>query len=53
VKPAQSSSDPQATGAAKEQEKKKGPLQKIFGIFGSKKKKEPDKPPTRDKGDSP
>jgi len=53
VKPAQSSSDPQATGAAKEQEKKKGPLQKIFGIFGSKKKKEPDKPATRDKGDSP
>jgi penicillin-binding protein 1B len=33
-------------------EKKKGPLQKIFGIFGSKKKKEPDKP-VRDKGDSP
>jgi penicillin-binding protein 1B len=33
-------------------EKKKGPLQKIFGIFGGKKKKEPDKP-VRDKGDSP
>ncbi len=33
-------------------EKKKGPLQKIFGIFGSKKKKDPDKP-VRDKGDSP
>ena len=33
-------------------EKKKGPLQKIFGIFGDKKKKEPDKP-VRDKGDSP
>ena len=33
-------------------EKKKGPLQKIFGIFGGKKKKDPDKPP-RDKGDSP
>jgi len=33
-------------------EKKKGPLQKIFGIFGDKKKKEPDKP-IRDKGDSP
>jgi hypothetical protein len=27
-------------------------LQKIFGIFGDKKKKEPEKPP-RDKGDSP
>jgi hypothetical protein len=33
-------------------EKKKSPLQKIFGIFGDKKKKEPDKP-VRDKGDSP
>ena len=44
--------DPQAN-AVKEPEKKKGPLQKIFGIFGSKKKKEPDKPPSRDKGDSP
>ena len=32
--------------------KKKGPLQKIFGIFGGKKKKDPDKP-DRDKGDSP
>jgi penicillin-binding protein 1B len=32
-------------------EKKKGPLQKFFGIFGGKKKKDPDKP--RDKGDSP
>jgi penicillin-binding protein 1B len=33
-------------------EKKKSPLQKIFGIFGGKKKKDPDKP-DRDKGDSP
>ncbi len=33
-------------------EKKKGPLQKFFGIFGGKKKKDPDKP-ARDKGDSP
>ncbi len=33
-------------------EKKKGALQKIFGIFGGKKKKDPDKP-DRDKGDSP
>jgi penicillin-binding protein 1B len=33
-------------------EKKKGPLQKIFGIFGGKKKTEPDKP-VRDKGESP
>jgi penicillin-binding protein 1B len=37
---------------AKAGEKKKNPLQKIFGIFGDKKKKEPDKP-DRDKGDSP
>ena len=37
--------------AAKATEKKKGPLQKIFGIFGGK-KKEPEKP-IRDKGDSP
>ncbi len=40
------SSDP-----GKAADKKKGPLQKIFGIFGGK-KKEPDKP-ARDKGDSP
>jgi len=53
VKDAQSPGDPQGSTTAKEQEKKKGPLQKIFGIFGSKKKKEPDKPPARDKGDSP
>jgi penicillin-binding protein 1B len=33
-------------------EKKKSPLQKIFGIFGDKKKKDPDKP-KRDQGDSP
>jgi penicillin-binding protein 1B len=38
--------------SVKPEEKKKGPLQKIFGIFGSKKKKEPENPP-RDKGDSP
>jgi penicillin-binding protein 1B len=37
---------------AKAPEKKKNALQKIFGIFGDKKKKEPEKPP-RDKGDSP
>jgi penicillin-binding protein 1B len=37
---------------ATETEKKKGLFQKIFGIFGDKKKKEPDKP-ARDKGDSP
>jgi penicillin-binding protein 1B len=41
-----------AGGNAQATEKKKGPLQKIFGIFGGKKKKEPDKP-DRDKGDSP
>jgi penicillin-binding protein 1B len=38
--------------ATKAPEKKKNALQKIFGIFGDKKKKEPEKPP-RDKGDSP
>jgi hypothetical protein len=37
---------------SKANEKKKGLIQKIFGIFGDKKKKDPDKPP-RDKGDSP
>lgn len=42
----------QSTDAAKAAEKKKGPLQKFFGIFGGKKKKDPDKP-DRDKGDSP
>ena len=34
-------------------EKKKNPLQKIFGIFGGKKKQDPDKPKPDDKGDSP
>ncbi len=43
--------DPSAQ-AGKAPEKKKNALQKIFGIFGDKKKKEPEKPP-RDKGDSP
>jgi penicillin-binding protein 1B len=43
-------SDPNAD-LNKPAEKKKGPLQRIFGIFGGK-KKDPDKPP-RDKGDSP
>jgi hypothetical protein len=43
-----------ATGAdAKPAEKKKGPLQKIFGIFGGKKKQDPDKPKPDNKGDSP
>jgi hypothetical protein len=37
--------------AVKTPEKKKGPLQKFFGIFGGK-KKEPEKPPP-EKGDSP
>ena len=41
-----------ASDPAKANEKKKGLMQKIFGIFGDKKKKEPDKPP-RDKGESP
>ncbi len=44
--------DPSSAEGAKATEKKKGPLQKIFGIFGGKKKKDPDKP-DRDKGDSP
>jgi penicillin-binding protein 1B len=42
----------QAVDPAKTQEKKKGPLQKFFGIFGDKKKKDPVKPDP-DKGDSP
>jgi penicillin-binding protein 1B len=49
---AQASDGAPGVEAAKAPEKKKGPLQKIFGIFGDKKKKEPEKPP-RDKGDSP
>jgi penicillin-binding protein 1B len=48
----QGNGDPNGVQPAKAQEKKKGPLQKIFGIFGGKKKKDPDKP-DRDKGDSP
>jgi penicillin-binding protein 1B len=44
---------PAAQDAAKDAgEKKKNPLQKIFGIFGDKKKKDPEKP-KRDQGDSP
>jgi penicillin-binding protein 1B len=42
----------QAVDPANAQEKKKGPLQKFFGIFGDKKKKDPVKP-NPDKGDSP
>ena len=46
---AEKSGDPAQPGAAtldpaKAQEKKKGPLQKFFGIFGDKKKKDPEKP---------
>lgn len=45
---AQAGGDP-ASGTVQPEEKKKGPLQKIFGIFGDKKKKEPDKDkPPRD-----
>jgi len=44
--------DGQAVDPAKAQEKKKGPLQKFFGIFGDKKKKDPVKPDP-DKGASP
>jgi penicillin-binding protein 1B len=51
--PSHASGDPSDAnaGLSKPAEKKKGPLQRIFGIFGGK-KKDPDKPP-RDKGDSP
>jgi penicillin-binding protein 1B len=42
----------QSVEATKAPEKKKSAFQKIFGIFGDKKKKEPEKPPP-DKGDSP
>jgi len=52
MKDGQSAGDPHSAEPAKATEKKKGPLQKFFGIFGDKKKKEPDKP-VRDKGDSP
>jgi penicillin-binding protein 1B len=52
LKSTDNSDDPPANGAPRTSEKKKGPLQKIFGIFGDKNKKEPDKP-VRDKGDSP
>jgi penicillin-binding protein 1B len=51
-KDAQAVANPQDVNPSNATEKKKGPLQKIFGIFGDKKKKEPDKP-ARDKGDSP
>ncbi len=50
---------PSATGQGavdangKPVEKKKNPLQKIFGIFGGKKKQDPDKVKPDDKGDSP
>jgi penicillin-binding protein 1B len=50
---------PNATGQGtvdangKPVEKKKNPLQKIFGIFGGKKKQDPDKPKPDNKGDSP
>ena len=52
LRDAESPDQTQGVDPAKATQKKKGPLQKIFGIFGDKKKKEPDKP-ARDKGDSP
>ena len=52
LRDADSPAHTQGVEPAKATQKKKGPLQKIFGIFGDKKKKEPDKP-ARDKGDSP
>ena len=52
LRDAESPEQTQGVDPAKATQKKKGPLQKIFGIFGDKKKKEPDKP-ARDKGDSP
>ena len=51
LKDVQSPDQTESADPAKATDKKKGPLQKFFGIFGDKKKKEPDKP--RDKGDSP
>ncbi|MGB7438510.1 MAG: penicillin-binding transpeptidase domain-containing protein, partial [Candidatus Acidiferrum sp.] len=51
---AQNPADPNSVQPAKATEKKKGPLQRFFGIFGGKKKKDPDADkPDRDKGDSP
>ena len=49
---AQVGGDSNTVQPAKAEEKKKGPLQRFFGIFGGKKKKDPEKP-DRDKGDSP
>lgn len=51
LKDTQAPGQSQGADPVKPPEKKKGPLQKIFGIFGGK-KKEPDKT-DRDKGDSP
>ena len=51
MKDAQSTGDAHGTDPSKATEKKKGPLQRFFGILGDK-KKEPDNP-ARDKGDSP
>jgi penicillin-binding protein 1B len=50
--PAAAGSQAGQDAAKATEEKKKSPLQKIFGIFGDKKKKDPDKP-KRDQGDSP
>ena len=44
--------DPASGESDKASDKKKGPLQKIFGTIFGNKKKEPESPP-RDKGDSP
>jgi len=53
IKDAQAPAGQQGAAPATATEKKKGPLQKIFGIFGEKKKKEPEKPVRDNKGDSP
>jgi hypothetical protein len=52
VQSGQPNGDQPTVDPAKAPEKKKGPLQKFFGIFGDKKKKDPAKPKP-DKGDSP
>ncbi len=52
-RPPNATGQPPADASAQTGEKKKNPLQKIFGIFGGK-KKEPDKAkPKPEKGDSP
>jgi penicillin-binding protein 1B len=52
--PSDNGDQQQNTGDAKDDaSKKKSPLQKIFGIFGGKKKQDPEQPKPDGKGDSP